>query len=295
MRIIGHHGVQNRLKRLVASPEYPQAFLFVGPESVGKRLVALQFAWTLVGQDDAFESRSEADLAHPDIALLVPEQVTEKGKTRERNIPVEAIRENIGFLSRYPLTGKRRVLIINDAHRLSHGAQNALLKTLEEPNETSVLILVTHDATALFDTIHSRLQRINFSVVPEEEMLELGILSRENQFLLAFGRPGIVSMALQDSAWFSERKAFLERLSQLGQLSLPERLRLAEDLASEGTLILPLLEWLVPTLRVGARGTSVSHIQVTYGFLEELLKTQRILRGTQANMRLQLEKLFLKA
>ena len=297
MRIIGHHGVQTHLNKLVALVDFPQSFLFVGPESVGKRLVALQFAWTLLGQRDTFDLREEGDMSHPDILFLEPEQVTEKGKTREKNIPVEAIREGVSFLSRYPLVGKRRIFIINDAHRLSQGAQNALLKTLEEPNETSILILVTHDAAALLDTVHSRLQRINFSLVPGEEMQILGALDQENWFLYDFGRPGIIQMALQDAAEFSGMKVLLARLSRLGQLSLSERLHLAEDLTKEGSSTIRLLEWLASSVRKEAQNDIVDNmkIQATYSFLEALKNTQHILQSTQANTRLQLEKLFLKA
>ena len=297
MRIIGHHGVRTRLNKLVALVDFPQSFLFVGPESVGKRLVALQFAWTLLGQREAFDLREEEDASHPDILLLEPEQVTEKGKTREKNIPVEAIRDGISFLSRYPLVGKRRIFIINDAHRLSQGAQNALLKTLEEPNATSILILVTHDAAALLDTVHSRLQRINFSLVPGEEMQILGALDQENRFLYAFGRPGIIQMALQDAAGFFGMRVFLARLSRLGQLSLSERLHLAEDLAKEGSSTIRLLEWLASSVRKEAQSDTADtmKIQATYCFLEALKNTQHILQSTQANTRLQLEKLFLKS
>ncbi|MBP6889367.1 MAG: hypothetical protein KBC19_02100 [Candidatus Moranbacteria bacterium] len=294
MQIIGHQGVQTRLNTLAALPEHPQSFLFVGPESVGKKLVALRFAWMLLGQSDAFDLREENELLHPDISFLEPERVTEKGKTREKNIPVEAIREGIVFLSRYPLVGKKRILIINDAHRLSHGAQNALLKTLEEPNNTSILILVTHDAAALFDTVHSRLQHVHFSLVNHEEMREIGVLSQENQFLFSFGRPGIIKMALQNTEEFLAMKVFLEQLSNLSQLSLVRRLRLAEELAKESAFVVRLLEWLTSTVRQTAQRGTLDQIRTAYFFLEHIQKTQRTLSNTQANTRLQLEKLFLK-
>ncbi len=226
--------------------------------------------------------------------LLPEDQMTEKGKTREKNIPVEAIRESIIFLSRYPLVGSRRILIINDAHRLSHGAQNALLKTLEEPNATAILILITHDAAALLETVHSRLQRISFSLVPEEEIRTLGALDQENQFLFAFGRPGLIQMALEDTREFSSMKVFLERLAQLRHLSLSERLHLAEDLAKESDLVIRLLEWLVALVRNEAL-SDTANLQPNYFFLEALKNTQHILLSTQANTRLQLEKLFLSA
>lgn len=296
MRIIGHRVIQERLDRLAGEQSHPQSFLFVGPESVGKRLVALRFAWAVVDRDDAFDFRGEEELEHPDISLLIPERVTEKGKTREKNIPVEAVRENIGFLSRYPLVGKKRVLIIDDAHRLSHGAQNALLKTLEEPNETSILILVTHDAAVLLDTVHSRLQRVPFSLVREEEMSGLGILDHEDRFLLSFGRPGVVTEALRDTEGFSSTKVFLRRLSNLRELPVSERLRLAEDLSRESVSVTRLLEWLISLIRQDALDEAQQErIPSGYRFLEDIVKAQRILRGTQANTRLQLEKLFLRA
>ena len=295
MRIIGHRVIQERLDRLAGEQSHPQSFLFVGPESVGKRLVALRFAWTLLGRGGEFDSRKEEDFMHPDIALLAPERVTEKGKTREKNIPVEAVRENIGFLSRYPLVGKKRIFIIDDAHRLSHGAQNALLKTLEEPNETSVLILVTHDAAALLDTVHSRLQRVLFSPVTEEEMAELGPLDHADRFLLSFGRPGIVVKALRDTEGFSTMKTLLRRLVNVHELSVSERLRLAEDLARESTSVSELLEWLAFSVRKRAYEEGYDRIRGIYRFLEDIVKAQRVLRGTQANVRLQLEKLFLKS
>ncbi|MBP7811304.1 MAG: hypothetical protein KA054_00450 [Candidatus Moranbacteria bacterium] len=296
MRIIGHRVIQERLDRLASEQSHPQSFLFVGPESVGKRLVALRFAWTMMDQSNAFDFREEEELSHPDISFLVPERVTEKGKTREKNIPVEAVRENIGFLSRYPLMGKNRVLIIDDAHRLSHGAQNALLKTLEEPNETSILILVTHDAAALLDTVHSRLQRVPFSLVHKKEMTGLGTLDHEDHFLLSFGRPGIVAKALRDTEEFSTTKGFLRRLSNLRELSISERLLLAEDLSRESVLVTGLLEWLISLVRQGAQDeVHQDQIPATYRFLENIVKVQRVLRGTQANVRLQLEKLFLSA
>lgn len=294
MRIIGHRVIQERLDRLAGEQSHPQSFLFVGPESVGKRLVALRFAWTLLGRGDEFDSRKEEDFMHPDIAFLAPERLTEKGKTREKNIPVEAVRENIGFLSRYPLVGKKRILIIDDAHRLSHGAQNALLKTLEEPNETSVLILVTHDAAALLDTVHSRLQRVLFSPVTGEEMTGLGSLDHADRFLLSFGRPGIVVKALRDTEGFSTMKTLLRRLVNVRELSVSERLRLAEDLARESTSVSELLEWLAFSVRKRAYEEGYDRIRGIYRFLEDIVKAQRVLRGTQANVRLQLEKLFLR-
>lgn len=294
MHIIGHHTARERLQRLAGHIECPQSFLFVGPENIGKRLAALEFSWSLLGRGGEFASRTEEELAHPDIMLLGPERVTEKGKTRVKNIPVEAIREAMNFLSRYPLAGQKRVLIIDDAHRLSRGAQNALLKTLEEPNPTSVLILVTHDPSALLDTVHSRLQRTHFTFVAEGDMRAAFRLSSEQTFLYQLGRPGVIVLALREPEEFAAAHASLGQLFRIGDLALRDRMRLAEDLAKDSSAALRLFAWWIPILRQRAIETDrPEEVRSSYALLDRLVAVEGVLRGTQANARLQLEKLFL--
>jgi len=294
MHIIGHHAARERLQGLAGHAECPQSFLFVGPESIGKRLSAIEFAWALLGRGGEFAGRTEEELVHPDIMLLEPERVTEKGKTREKNIPVEAIREAMNFLSRYPLSGQKRVLIIDDAHRLSRGAQNALLKTLEEPNPTSVLMLVTYDPSALLDTVHSRLQRLHFTFVAEHEVRAAFRLSSEQAFLYQLGRPGVIARALREPEEFAVICGALNQLFRIGELTLKDRLRLAEDLAKDSFSALRMFAWWIPSLRQRAlESDRPEEVRSVYALLGQLGETERILRGTQANARLQLEKLFL--
>ena len=294
MHIIGHHIVRGRLQEMTAQAECPQSFLFVGPESIGKRLVALEFSWSLLGRGGEFSDRSEEELAHPDIMLLEPERITEKGKTREKNIPVEAIREAMNFLSRYPLVGQRRILIINDAHRLSRGAQNALLKPLEEPNPTSVLILVTHDPSALLDTVHSRLQRTHFTFVSDPEMQTAFRLPSEQTFWYQLGRPGVVARALREPEEFSTMRVLLGQLLRIGELTQRDRMRLAEGFSKDSFSALRMFAWWIPSLRQRALETDRPEVvRSTYTLLDRLVEMERILRGTQANARLQMEKLFL--
>ena len=101
-------------------------------------------------------------------------------------------------------------------------------------------------------------------------------------------------MALQNTEEFLAMKVFLEQLSNLSQLSLVRRLRLAEELAKESAFVVRLLEWLTSTVRQTAQRGTLDQIRTAYFFLEHIQKTQRTLSNTQANTRLQLEKLFLK-
>ena len=295
MEIIGHQKIRDRLQRLTVMDSHPQSFLFVGPESIGKRLVAFEFAWTVLGRQADFLERSDETLSHPDIMFLEPERVTEKGKTREKKISIESIRDGLHFLSRYPLSGKYRVMIINDAHQLSHGAQNTLLKTLEEPNATSLLILVTHEASSLLETVHSRLQRVAFSLVPEESMRFLDVSSRDDGFWVPFGRPGLIVHASRDESLFANRRLLMERLLRMHVLSYTERLVLSEELSKDVPQALRLFEWYTAIVRNQAHKSSEGETLLrAYRFLGALQETRRTLQRTQANARLQFDTLFLK-
>lgn len=293
MDIIGHQKEREYLRKLAMFSEHPQSFLFSGPENIGKRAVALEFAWMLLGRESDFSDRLETDLSHPDIVLLEPERITEKGKMREKNIPVEAVRESMHFLSRYPLVGRKRILIIDDAHRLSHGAQNALLKVLEEPNSTSILILITHRSSVLLDTVSSRLQRVRFSLVAKATMQEFDG-GDDEEILLSLGRPGIMKTMLENPGQFSSQVILLKRLDSLSETSLSERMTLAEDFSREGERIARPLEWWILRLRQRAlTAPTIDETRMIYRLLDRIIRMQELLFGTQANARLQLEKLFL--
>src|SRR3972149_5064453 len=166
MHIIGHRKIRERLKKLVAENKVSQGYLFFGPESVGKSLCAEEFAYQLVSQ---LNFQSSNDQPHPlDVHIVRPETETKRGVTKQKSISAEEIRDALIFLSRFPASGKFRVVIVEDAHKLSQTAQNVLLKTLEEPNTTSVIILVTHEIGVILPTILSRVEKVRFDYVSVE-------------------------------------------------------------------------------------------------------------------------------
>lgn len=178
---------QNRalaiLRRAQQSGRMPHAYLFSGPEGVGKELAATALAARLLCTADTLSPDADAcgicptcqlfaSGNHPDFHLI------HRGLHRahpDRNVRaskglflvVDLIRhfviEPAGIK---PTQGRRRVFIIRDAHRMNEEAQNALLKTLEEPPGTACLILVTSSATRLLPTIRSRCQQVPFNLLP---------------------------------------------------------------------------------------------------------------------------------
>lgn len=299
MDIIGHHKEREALRQSVQSKNIAQAYLFVGPRSIGKSLCALEFASRLGGESDFVWSE---DKPHPyDVMVLRPLEETKRGVTKTKSIPAEAVREALTFLGQFPADGEFRVLIIEDAHRLSETAQNVLLKTLEEPQSTAVILLVTHEIGAILPTVLSRVKRVRFDFVPEAVIREdiRHLYSQEElvlvaPFFFALGRPGMILSALRNPQDFVTERELLGSLFRLSTLSLAERLALAEKLGLHAERTIRLLEWWLPGLYHQAiQLTEKKATARFFRLLEETEQTVRLLKTTQSNARLLLEKLFL--
>lgn len=150
-QILGHKRQISALERFIISGAENGVFAFCGPEHVGKSTVAKHFA-------AAFLQVALSELfRHPDFVLLSPE-VRENGT---RAYDIESIRDVLHRLGQSSISGKTFV-IIDDANVLNVASQNALLKMLEEPNAGTVIVLVSHEESALLPTIRSRAVTLSF-------------------------------------------------------------------------------------------------------------------------------------
>jgi len=186
---IGNQKSVHYLSRISDKGRVSHAYLFTGPEGVGKATLALIFAAGLLG-DTAGNLDKNPDL----IRIRVPEG--------EKQIGIEAVREMQKSLSLYPFKAKHKVAIIEQAELLSPSAANSLLKTLEEPNETSVIILIAADAGKILPTINSRCQCLSFNPVYGQEIDSLlrsrGVSAAGDIADLAQGRPGLAIRLADD-------------------------------------------------------------------------------------------------
>ncbi|MFH0823342.1 MAG: DNA polymerase III subunit delta' [Pseudomonadota bacterium] len=162
--LIGHDHTLAQLDRTAMLGTPAHGYLFVGPEGVGKKTAAVCFASRLncpIPADDPHGAcpvcRRIASGKHPDVIVERPER---------NRIRVDRIREIREFFRYAPVEGRYRVAIIDDAHLMNHQAQNALLKTLEEPPPGRMLILVSAKPSLLLATVRSRCRKIRFGPVP---------------------------------------------------------------------------------------------------------------------------------
>lgn len=184
----GQQRAVDALRAALRSGAIHHAWLFAGQEGVGKELAAIGFAQALCCQRKPAEGCGECELCgriarrnHPDVQWLMPEaELVERGLagrsdftgTPSRAIKVEQVRGLQERLSMHPLETTRRLAIVASAHLMNEAAQNAFLKTLEEPPSGTVLMLIASSPDALLPTIRSRTNRLAFGPLPAELISE---------------------------------------------------------------------------------------------------------------------------
>ena len=167
--IVGQQRALNMLQGTLITGRVAAAYLFIGAKGVGKYTAALEFAKALNCEtrreadscDDCGSCRKTGAFKHPDVIVISPE---------DDLITVEQIRNVEEFLSFMPYEGRKKVVIVDDADMMNIYSENAFLKTLEEPPDDSVVILVSSRPDVLADTVRSRCLKIGFSHLSEAEL-----------------------------------------------------------------------------------------------------------------------------
>lgn len=207
------------LKSALETNRVSHAYIFLGPQGVGKKLAALNFAKALNCKPEAPDRPCDScisckkidGLNHPDISLLKQEE-------KSPSIKIDKVRELIRSIGLKPYEGKKKVYVIDGADFLTQEASNALLKTLEEPPSESVLILIAEDLAALFRTIVSRSQVVRFfplgmDAIREVLIKEYKIDDMKAHILSHLSAGGIGSaLAFKDEDFFDKRSSLITGL-----------------------------------------------------------------------------------
>jgi DNA polymerase-3 subunit delta' len=188
--VVGHGRMVTLLAKAVARETLPPSLLLAGPPGVGKRRVAMAVASVLnctqpvsgeLERDACGECASCRRIArgvHPDVIVVEP---GENG-----SIKIEPVRDVIERSGYRPFEGRRRVVVFDEADALVPPAQNALLKTLEEPPSASVFLLVSSLPDALLPTVRSRCPRLRFAPLSTADVASA--LVRDHEFAAADAR-----------------------------------------------------------------------------------------------------------
>lgn len=185
MNLVGNNAVKNRLDRLIEKAQVPHLLLFTGPDGVGKKLFAIEFARSWLAKLSSKEIKAD----HPDISVVVPE-----GKTGMHSIA--SIRRLIDEIALSPYAAAGKVLIIDDAERMLPTSANTLLKTLEEPPKNRFIILVSSQPARLLETIVSRSQEVRFQPL-ECDLIQKYLVEHELSTDVAIRARGSIGTALR--------------------------------------------------------------------------------------------------
>lgn len=231
------------LRRAIANGRLHHAYLFAGPDGVGKALTAQALAEALlcdqpVGGDACGECgacQRSHKRQHPD--LHVVERGRKKDGSREQQIKIDQIRALQQALSYKAYEGRRRIVILLDAHAMNPATANALLKTLEEPGADTHFVLVSAAPHLLLPTIISRCQRVRFGPLPRavvaDHVARGASVDPEIADLLAGLAEGSIgrALALADSPVLGERLSLIEQIDDPKAIhKVPALMDLAESL-----------------------------------------------------------------
>jgi DNA polymerase III subunit delta' len=247
-QILGQESAVAILRSALRNGRLAHAYLFLGPEGVGKRLTALTLAKAMNCKSppragDACEqcpSCAKVNSAnHADVILLEPEGEVLK---------IDQVRELQKRLHYRPLEGGRRACIVDSADSLNEAASNAMLKTLEEPPAETHLFLITSRPHKLLPTILSRCQWVKFKPLSGDHIVRIlrtahSLEEKQARFYasLAEGSVGR-ALALSSRVDFEKRSAWLHAFSEIPEKTAEEIFETCERVSKEEEEINDLLE-----------------------------------------------------
>lgn len=266
VKILGHERPINILLNSIKSNHLASSYLFVGLEGIGKGLVAKYIAQVLNCEENNFEAcgicascQKIENSNHPDVHWI--------NSDSSGFIKIEQIRRLLDEINLRPFEARYKIFIISDAQNFTEEAANCLLKTLEEPPNNSLIILITSQIKRLFPTIVSRCQRINFSAL-SPVALE-GILMKDYNFpaeeshYLSFSSEGRLgeSLRLNNPNILREKNQVInEFLNLSGRGYFTDQI--FEDKDKQKQLLIILMQWFrdIMFLKSGVDAASLINI-----------------------------------
>jgi DNA polymerase-3 subunit delta' len=247
--IIGHRRQVETLQLALTSGRLHHAYLFVGPEGIGKRTLAIDLAKAVHCNESAgnfcgscINCRRIADGNHPDVRAIEP-------LAGKKEISIQQVREFERELNYSSFTGHRKIIIVDPATLMNLSSQNALLKTLEEPPEKSLIILIASSAGGLLPTVRSRCLRISFEPLARSEVVQYlrtkqGSTNETVEFLAAMSMGSIgAALSLNKEALVEKRRIWAGILGALQAGDYQAAVIAAETLAGNRDDALKFLAW----------------------------------------------------
>lgn len=213
--LVGHNSIWEYLTGGLVNNKLSHAYLLVGEKGLGKTFFTKRFVQFIFCDSkvkpclECLSCRQIAEESGSELLWLKPE-------VDKQNIPIEKIRQIKDFINLQSLSGGKRVVVIDEVDSMNEAASNALLKSLEEPPQNVIFILIAHNLNQLLPTIKSRCSVLNFSRLNNQaitDLLNSPELSGADVELitkLAYGRPAVAFNLAKDEAKLQDNLIYVE-------------------------------------------------------------------------------------
>ncbi len=288
---VGHDRAVRYLERSHTAGRLAHAYLITGRPSTGRMALALDLARLVncVGENPPCSDCGQCDRVsrglHADVQIVGLQESSDNGRSRV-NIGIDQVRDCQRDISLKPFEGKCRVVIFDAAETMSAEASNALLKTLEEPPNHVLIVLLLRENAHVLPTIVSRCQRIDLRPPHADAIASLLVDShgvepdRARELAeMSGGRPGWAVRALSDPQLTEERGAILREIEDAIGSTMEGRFEYANSLASDftrnrekGGEVLDLWQdwWRAILLQAVRRGSGHVDVQGTHLAVREI-------------------------
>ncbi len=238
-QIHGHASALATLRKTLANDRVAHAYLFTGPDGIGKRCTAIALAHALLCQAAPQRGCTACPAcvslqagSHPDYYFSAP-------LPGKQSMGIDQIRAMQRFLALRPVRGGKKVCILNEAHILTDQAQSALLKILEEPPGDAIIVLIAVSGATLSLPLLSRCQHVRFAPLPVQDVerilrQEAGLEADTASLLARYSRGSIGrALSLDLPTLMEERQRVVEHLSAVHRASFSTLSELAEWLVAD--------------------------------------------------------------
>lgn len=233
--IIGHEQIIEHLQNAITMDKISHAYILNGPDKAGKKMIAEAFAMTLQCEKkeknpclECHSCKQAINYNQPDIIYVQHE--------KPNTISVDDIRNQVNRdIDVKPYGSQYKIYIVDEAEKMNIQAQNALLKTIEEPPAYAVILLLTSNADAFLPTIRSRCVTLNLKVVPDKMikkylMEQRGVPDYQADVCVAFAQGNVgKAIALASSEDFNELKSaavqLMKRIKDIDLYELTEAVK----------------------------------------------------------------------
>ncbi|MEW6095433.1 MAG: DNA polymerase III subunit delta' [bacterium] len=296
--ILGQEVAINILKKTIKQNRVPQAYLFFGPDGIGKTKTAKELAKVCNCQNIKEEDNCEVCSScykvnhdiHPDVKVIKPASI---------HFLISQIQDLQKEVYLSPFEGKKKVYILDEVDKMTTQSANAFLKTLEEPSPDTLFILITSNLETLLPTIISRCQLVRFNLIPA---------SIQTQIFSKWGIAPSKFNLLAQASGGSIRKAkeYLEKVVFEHQEKLSESLenifKKEEGFLLISKLVTQILSYykkediylFLELLSVWLKEKISVDFVSLYNAIDIVIETQKVIKFKNANLQLAIEVMFLK-